>query len=69
MTQGGIGLALHNKNFVDGYAGAQRLNDRIAAFNHAVIFRFDGSGAAQGSPFFHEIPPECRRRTGSRIDS
>ena len=37
MPQGLVHVALGNKNLVNGASGAQRLNDRVAAFYHIVL--------------------------------
>ena len=53
MSQGGIRVTLHDINFVNGHAGTQRFNYRVAPFDDAVIFRLHRGGATQRSTFFH----------------
>ena len=47
MTQGGIGLALHDKDLVDVDTGAQCFDDRVAALDDAIVFGLHRGGAAQ----------------------
>ena len=73
VAQGGVSLALHQKDLINGDAGAQGFDDRVAAFDDAVVLRLHRGGAAQGGTFVHGHrggPPDrnCRGIRGSELE-